>query len=80
MINSIKFYDKFSNSNEIDPTEIKFEKEIGEGSYGLVFKAKWRGSDISVKKLKENSNFKEIESFRSETLLISKYYEIKSVY
>jgi len=28
------------HSYEIDPNELKMEKEIGEGAYGVVFKAK----------------------------------------
>jgi serine/threonine protein kinase len=57
---------------EIDPSELTIEKEIGSGAYGIVYKGKWRGGDVAIKKMKENSNEIEIESFKSESILMEK--------
>lgn len=34
---------------EIDPTELKVLDKLGQGEFGTVFKAKWRGSYVAVK-------------------------------
>ncbi|PSS33733.1 Serine/threonine-protein kinase [Actinidia chinensis var. chinensis] len=50
---------------EIPWNEIVLEEEIGSGSFGTVHLAKWRGSDIAVKILKEQDfhtdSFKEFQ-------------------
>jgi len=37
---------------QIDFTEIKIEKEIGQGAYGVVYKGVWRNTGVAVKNLK----------------------------
>jgi hypothetical protein len=34
---------------ELDFSEIQFEEKIGEGSYGRVYKGKWRGLAVAIK-------------------------------
>jgi len=36
----------------IDPTEVEFGKELGEGAFGKVYSAVWRGDVVAAKKLK----------------------------
>ena len=38
--------------HQLDPTEFSFGKVIGEGSFGVVRKAKWHGMVVAVKTLK----------------------------
>ncbi len=57
---------------EIPPEELVMEEEIGRGTYGVVYKATWRGSNVAVKKLLKNIEQKELESFRSEALTMQK--------
>jgi predicted Ser/Thr protein kinase len=37
---------------EIDFNELTIEKRIGEGGFGIIYKARWRESTIAVKVLK----------------------------
>eukprot|EP01091_Cochliopodium_minus_P015801 TRINITY_DN5718_c0_g3_i1.p1 TRINITY_DN5718_c0_g3~~TRINITY_DN5718_c0_g3_i1.p1 ORF type:complete len:753 (+),score=164.08 TRINITY_DN5718_c0_g3_i1:413-2671(+) len=51
----------------INPEEIEIKKRIGRGSFGEVFKAKWRGINIAVKKLpKHMMSGKFVDSFVEE--------------
>ncbi|ELP95302.1 tyrosine protein kinase FRK, putative [Entamoeba invadens IP1] len=69
-------------STRLDYDEIKTEKKLGEGSFGIVYKGTYRGNVVAVKKMKhvENSNdeigmiefTKEVEmldKFRSEYIV-----------
>ena len=60
--------------DQIDPTEIDLGKRIGRGSFGEVFKARWRGTDIALKKLPKHmvADPKFLEDFASEILIMSK--------
>ena len=57
---------------EIDFNELAIERRIGEGGFGIIYKARWRESTIAVKVLKPDlmreetikdflSNFAKIE-------------------
>jgi len=37
----------------IQPEDLNFERKIGDGSFGDVYKATWQGSEVAVKVLKE---------------------------
>lgn len=39
-------------SFEIDYDELKFEKKIAEGSFGIIYRGKWRGTTVAIKELK----------------------------
>ncbi|ELP86767.1 tyrosine protein kinase FRK, putative [Entamoeba invadens IP1] len=69
-------------STRLDYDEIKTEKKLGEGSFGIVYKGTYRGNVVAVKKMKhvDNSNdeigmiefTKEVEmldKFRSEYIV-----------
>jgi len=62
-----------SRSYEIQYSDLKMEKEIGSGAYGVVYKAKWRSTPVAVKQLKSTQfSDKELEDFRSECDLMMK--------
>ncbi len=44
----------------LDPDEIIEENKLGEGSFGIVYKGKFRGNIVAIKKLKDNSTNKRI--------------------
>ena len=47
------------------------QKELGFGSFGVVFKAFWRKSEVAVKKLKANDfNEKKLTDFLTEADLL----------
>ena len=49
--------------SEIDSSQLEFESVIGKGSFGQVWKGKWRLTQVAIKQIKrdiidEKSNFK----------------------
>ena len=54
--------DKDNNNNlvlskkitPIDATQLEFEKVIGNGSFGQVWKGKWRLTQVAIKQIKQN--------------------------
>ena len=49
--------------------EIQTKGRIGEGGYGEVFKAKWGGQDVAVKKLKRRPSLEALAEFYTEVEL-----------
>mmetsp|Transcript_6077 Transcript_6077/g.9349 ORF Transcript_6077/g.9349 Transcript_6077/m.9349 type:complete len:455 (+) Transcript_6077:33-1397(+) len=57
---------------EIDPTEWKMIKKLGEGEFGITFQAEFRGRVVAVKRLKlSNPHPKLIEESKQELRLLS---------
>ncbi|EKE41936.1 hypothetical protein ENUP19_0082G0082 [Entamoeba nuttalli] len=67
-------------STILDYDEVKEEEKIGEGGFGIVFKGKFRGNEVAIKKMKQVENkessmfefLKEVEmldKFRSEYIV-----------
>jgi mitogen-activated protein kinase kinase kinase 9 len=57
----------FNTSLDIDFAEITLEKQISEGGYGIIYKAKWRESVVALKMFKiEGMNENHIRDFLSE--------------
>ena len=48
-------------SNYIDYEEIKIERILGEGSFGVVFQVTYRDNKVAIKKLKQGSDMEKIE-------------------
>jgi mitogen-activated protein kinase kinase kinase 9 len=60
-------YRIFNTSLDIDFSEITLEKQISEGGYGIIYKAKWRESIVALKMFKiEGMNENHIRDFLSE--------------
>ena len=52
---------------DLTPKEIQLEKELGKGSFGVVYLGKLRGQMVAVKKLnKQSLDEKTMESFKTE--------------
>lgn len=58
-----------SSSHEIKYSDLIFEDKIGEGSFGEVYKGKWRNQSVAIKR-SINENAVSLESFMSETKLM----------
>ncbi|EGR33833.1 protein kinase, putative, partial [Ichthyophthirius multifiliis] len=57
----------FNSNLEIDFNEIHLEKQINEGGYGIIYRAKWRECTVAVKKFKiDQINETIIRDFLSE--------------
>jgi len=54
---------------EIEYDDLAFLEKIGEGAYGIVFKAKWNQRLVAVKKLKES--VESVSQFRKEIGIMS---------
>ena len=55
--------------------EINIEKQVGEGSFGVVFKATFRGASVAVKKMRplfSELSPKDIEEFNKEAYMMSR--------
>lgn len=56
--------------------EIKVESRIGEGSFGVVFKATFRGAQVALKQMRsplfQNISEHDIEEFRKEAYMMSR--------
>jgi len=53
----------------IDPEEVSFEEEVGDGSYGTVYQARWNGKDCAVKVMDEKNIF----DFEDELTILKKF-------
>ncbi|ELP84793.1 protein serine/threonine kinase, putative [Entamoeba invadens IP1] len=62
------------NSTHLDSDELKEEKKIGEGSFGIVFKGKYRGNIVAIKKMKIGSgDNSQIDEFKKEVAMLDKF-------
>src|SRR5579875_141908 len=72
----------FENSTDwkINYENITMGKEIGKGSFGVVFRAKWRHIDVAVKKLLATEvSQKQISDFLSEVEVMKKIRPHKNI-
>jgi tRNA A-37 threonylcarbamoyl transferase component Bud32 len=56
---------------EITYSELKLQQKLGEGEFGVVYHAEWRGGDVAVKQLKSSHlSHKQVEEFMDEFKLM----------
>ncbi|KAH3723394.1 protein kinase [Pelomyxa schiedti] len=57
---------------EIPHSELKMIEKLGEGSFGVVYKSKWRNCDIAVKELKaQNVDARLMKAFKQEIAILA---------
>ncbi|ELP94693.1 protein serine/threonine kinase, putative [Entamoeba invadens IP1] len=63
------------NSSKLDYDEINEEKQIGRGTFGVVYKGTYKGHDVAIKKLKQINNRSQIqqEEFTKEVEMLDKF-------
>ncbi|ELP92435.1 serine/threonine protein kinase HT1, putative [Entamoeba invadens IP1] len=61
-------------TTRLDPDELKEDKKLGEGSFGVVFKGTFRDNIVALKKMKmcENNDSQNIE-FENEVSMLDKF-------
>ncbi|KAH3757180.1 protein kinase [Pelomyxa schiedti] len=57
---------------EIPHSELKMIEKLGEGSFGIVYKSKWRNCDVAVKELKaQNVDARLMKAFKQEIAILA---------
>ncbi|ELP92620.1 protein serine/threonine kinase, putative [Entamoeba invadens IP1] len=61
-------------STRLDPDELIEEKKLGEGSFGVVFKGKFRENVVAIKKMKNKTDDdKKMKEFKNEVDMLDKF-------
>ncbi|ELP89293.1 protein serine/threonine kinase, putative [Entamoeba invadens IP1] len=63
-------------STRLDPDELKTEKKLGEGSFGVVFLGFYKGNRVAIKKLKITqikSESEQMKEFEREVAMLDKF-------
>lgn len=55
IVGNVRIFGEFDPEWEIDPATLQLDRVIGEGEFGVVWKALWNGTTVAVKQLKETS-------------------------
>ncbi|ELP85472.1 protein serine/threonine kinase, putative [Entamoeba invadens IP1] len=61
-------------STKLNYRELEETKQIGEGSFGVVYKGNYRGNVVAIKKMKQSDNKEEtISEFKNEVDMLDKF-------
>ena len=61
-------------SSRLHDTFVVAEKQIGEGSFGVVFRGTFRGQDAAIKKMKEvDASADSMAEFEKEVAMLDKF-------
>lgn len=69
---TVKCFMQAGCSPRIDPDELTLREEpLGEGSYGIVYRGRYRSQDVAVKVPKDQTGEKSVKSFHKEAAIWS---------
>ncbi|EMD47540.1 serine/threonine kinase, putative [Entamoeba histolytica KU27] len=61
-------------STKLDYNDLQIKKQIGKGSFGIVYLGEFRGSKVAIKRMIENaSDTKQLEEFEKEVAMLDKF-------
>ncbi|PNW74839.1 hypothetical protein CHLRE_12g507750v5 [Chlamydomonas reinhardtii] len=75
---NVRIFTDYDPEWEIDPATIKQTEKIGEGEFGVVYKANWNGTIVAVKVLKETGAVA-LGDFRTELNVLQKVHHPHTV-
>mmetsp|Transcript_18868 Transcript_18868/g.40627 ORF Transcript_18868/g.40627 Transcript_18868/m.40627 type:complete len:504 (+) Transcript_18868:214-1725(+) len=75
---NVRIFTDYDPEWEIDPTSLTLLEKIGEGEFGIVHKARWHGTVVAVKILKE-AGAVAIGDFRTELNVLQKVHHPHTV-
>lgn len=75
---NVRIFGELEPEWEIDPHTLRVEEKLGEGEFGIVYKAKWFGSTVAVKVLKDH-NAVALGDFRTELNVLQKVHHPNTV-
>ncbi|EDR25091.1 protein serine/threonine kinase, putative [Entamoeba dispar SAW760] len=71
---NIKIKAETELSTRLDPDELKEEKKIGEGSFGIVYIGEFRGNQVAIKKMKQiDKDEDKMKEFEKEVMMLDKF-------
>jgi len=75
---NVRIFSDYDPEWEIDPSQLVMMEKVGEGEFGIVHKAKWAGTVVAVKILKETGDVA-IGDFRTELNVLQKVHHPHTV-
>ncbi|KAF8063844.1 TRN1 [Scenedesmus sp. PABB004] len=75
---NVRIFGEIDPEWEVDPKQIVFEEKVGEGEFGVVYKAQHLGTTVAVKVLKD-TNAVALGDFRTEMNVLQKVHHPHAV-
>ncbi|ELP85065.1 protein serine/threonine kinase, putative [Entamoeba invadens IP1] len=60
-------------TSHLDPNDLTYEKKIGEGSFGIVYKGLFKGNVVAIKNMKDVGFIDALEEFKKEISMFDKF-------
>ncbi|KAI8477395.1 MAG: protein kinase [Monoraphidium minutum] len=70
---NVRIFGELDPEWEVDPKKLQFEDKVGEGEFGIVYRATYLGTPVAVKVLKDN-NAVALGDFRTELNVLQKLH------
>ncbi|WIA42498.1 hypothetical protein OEZ86_008486 [Tetradesmus obliquus] len=75
---NVRIFGEIDPEWELDPKQIVFEQKVGEGEFGVVYRAQYLGTTVAVKVLKD-TNVVALGDFRTEMNVLQKVHHPHTV-